>query len=405
MNKRWGGLWLILLLTACGKPETAKQPPAVPVKLQQLSTGALADTTEFVGSLEALKKVELKPQIDGRIAGIAVSYGQPVQPGAMIFQFQPDQTAPQLASAIAQARASEAAVRTSQADLRKAIADRVAIVANLQLQKVNYERAKVLVAQGAVAQVQLDTQTRDLESTAAQLRAQDSTIGAAQAAVRQSIAELRNTEAAVGTASVPFQFKQLRAPIAGTIGNIEVKPGDVVNAGQTLTTIIQNNFLDLKILVPTTRAGELQRGTSVELVDPNTNQPLAMGNIYFINSQVGTGAQTVLTRARFPNAKGQLRDGQYVKARVIWSQRPGVLVPVTAISQISGENFVFVAQRNACKDGGKPPVNQIVCQRLVKLGEIQGQSYQVLDGLKPGDAIAVSGILKLKDGAPIQPES
>ncbi|MBW4551930.1 MAG: efflux RND transporter periplasmic adaptor subunit [Aphanocapsa sp. GSE-SYN-MK-11-07L] len=406
MLKRLGGIGLVLMLIGCGKPEAARQAQSLPVKLQQVGTSALEDSTEFVGSLEALKKVELRSQINGRIAKIAVGFGQQVQPGAMLFQLEPDQTAPQLASAIAQFRAAQANVRTSQANLNKTVADRAAVASNLQLQKVNYERAKTLVAQGAVAQVQLDTETRNLESTAAQLRAQDMAIKAAQAAVNQAIAELRNTEAAVGTANVPFQFKQVRSPIAGTIGNFEVKVGDVVGTEQILTTITQDNFFDLKILVPITRSAQLERGTPVELLDANTNQLLTRGNIYFISPVVTSSAQTILTRARFPNSNGQLRDSQYVRARVIWSRRPGVLVPVTAVTQVSGQNFAFVAQRSACQAGEPPPsTSQIVCQRLVQLGAIQGQNYQVLEGLKSGDQIAISNIINLRNGAPIKPES
>jgi RND family efflux transporter MFP subunit len=406
MNKQLGGISLVLMLVACGKPQAATQVPTLPVKLQQVSTSALEDSTEFVGSLEALKKVELRSQINGRIANIAVNFGQQVQSGDMIFQLEPDQTAPQLASAIAQFRSAQANVRTSQANLNKTVADRAAVASNLQLQKVNYERAKVLVAQGAVAQVQLDTQTRDLETSAAQLRAQDMAIKAAQAAVNQAIAELRNTEAAVGTANVPFQFKQVRSPIAGTVGNFDFKVGDVVGTEQNLTTITQDKFFDLKILVPINRTAQLSKGTPVELLNANTGQLLSKGNIYFISPVVNSSAQTILTRARFPNSSRQLRDSQYVRARVIWSRRPGVLVPVTAVTQVSGQNFAFVAQKSACREGDPPPsANQIVCQRLVQLGAIQGQSYQVVEGLKSGDEIAISNIINLRNGAPIKPES
>jgi RND family efflux transporter MFP subunit len=394
---------LFLSLVGCGSGPVAQGPPPTSVKLQQLNSGLLEDTREFVGNLEAVRQVQLRPQIQGQITKIAVNFGQRVQQGDLLFQLEPDQTAPQLASAIAQVNASQMALKSAQADLKQAIAQRGTIVATMNLNKVNYLRAKSLVAQGAIAQVQLDEQTRNLGVTTAQLQAQDQTIRASRAAVNQAQANLKNSQAQVVTAQVPFQFKQVRSPIKGVVGNFNVKVGDYVNAAQQLTTIIENDFFDLVISVPTNYASQLRSGLPVNLLDPDTNKLLSKGSIFFISTDVNTSAQSIVTRARFPNSSGLLRNNQYVKAQVIWNQRPGVLVPVTAVAPISGENFVFVAQKSPCKVGDPTPEFQIVCQRLVQLGPIQGQSYQVVKGLKPGDSIAVSGILKLKNGVPIAP--
>jgi multidrug efflux pump subunit AcrA (membrane-fusion protein) len=84
--------------------------------------------------------------------------------------------------------------------------------------------------------------------------------------------------------------------------------------------------------------------------------------------------------------------------KVIWNTRPGILIPTTAISRVAGENFVFVAE-------GQGPSKLIARQKPVKLGEIQGNKYRVLEGLKQGEKIVVSGLLNLTDGAPIIPES
>lgn len=408
-SKRRGRfLWtplLILALGSCAQRPAAQAPQAVPVKLQQLDSGLLEDTREFVGNLEAVRQVQLRPQIQGQITNIAVNFGQQVQPGDLIFQLEPDQTAPQLAAAIAQVNASQMALKSAQADLKQAIAQRGTIVATLDLNKLNFDRAKVLVAQGALAQVQLDEQTKNMGVTTAQLQAQDQTIRASRAAVNQALANLKNSQAQVASAEVPFQFKQVRSPIKGVVGNFNVKVGDYVNAAQQLTTIIENDFFDLVISVPTNYASQLRRGLPVNLLDPDTNKLLSRGSIFFISTDVNTSAQSIVTRARFPNSGGLLRNNQYVKAKVIWSQRAGILVPVTAVAPLSGQNFVFVAQKSPCKKGDPTPKGQIACQRLVQLGPIQGQNYQIISGLKPGDKIAVSGILNLRDGVPIQPES
>lgn len=401
-----GFLLLLLPLAGCtGKESTAQGPQAVPVKLQQLNSGLLEDSREFLGNLQAVKQVQLVAQINGQITSIPVNYGQFVKVGTPILQLQPDQTATQLAEAISQSNAAQMALKTAEANLSASIAQRGTIVAQLNLNQVNYKRAKVLFDQGAVSALQLDEQTANLGVSKAQLEAQDETIQANRAAVKQAQANLKATQAQVGTAQVPFGFKQVTAPINGVVGNINVKVGDYVRSGESFTTITENAFFDLLIAVPTNYSKQLRQGVPVQLLDPNSNELLSQGSIFFVSPVVDNSAQSILTRARFPNSSGKLRNGQYVKARVIWSKQPGVLVPVTAVAPLSGQNFVFVAQNTPCKQGDPNPSGQIVCQRLVELGAVQGQSYQVLQGLKPGDNIAVSGIINLRNGVPIKPES
>ena len=81
---------------------------------------------------------------------------------------------------------------------------------------------------------------------------------------------------------------------------------------------------------------------------------------------------------------------------MIWDTQPGVLIPTTAVSSLGGQKFVFLAQPGESQGG------LVAKQVPVKVGAIQGQSYQVISGVKPGDRIAVSRILDLKDGRPIK---
>jgi RND family efflux transporter MFP subunit len=181
------------------------------------------------------------------------------------------------------------------------------------------------------------------------------------------------------------------------VGDFGLEVGDYVTTGQVLTTVNQNNSFDLQIPIPINHAVQLHPGLLVQLLDPTTNRPLSTGSIYFVSPQTNSSVQSVATRARFSNANGRLRDSQYVKARVIWSTRPGILVPTEAVSPIGGQNFVFVAQNSTAN--GK---NQMVASQVpVTLGNIQGQSYQVVSGLKAGDRVIVSGVQKLRNGAPV----
>ncbi|MDF5715291.1 MAG: efflux RND transporter periplasmic adaptor subunit [Rhizonema sp. NSF051] len=386
-----------VITTGCKGRETeakASGPSAIPVKLLSLQSSAVEDSSEFVGSLEALERVDLKPEIEGRIMNMSVVNGALVKKGTMIAQLRQDQPQAQYKSALAKANSARSARATAAAKLRAAVADRVRAAADVKLQEVQFHRAEQLVNEGVQARQQLDISRNSKDTAIAALRAAEEQVGAAKATLQQTNSDLNQAKADAAAADVPLQYKQVRSPITGMVGDFNVKIGDYATTSQTITTITRNDFLDLRISVPTNHSAQLKVGLPVELVDPNTRKILTTGEIYFISPQVNSGNQAILTKARFPNRDGSLRDHAFVKARVIWSKGEGILIPTSAVSTIGAQNFVFVAQK-----GEKP----VVRQRPVELGDIQGQSYKVINGVKPGEEIAVTQILNLKDNTAIKP--
>ena len=136
----------------------------------------------------------------------------------------------------------------------------------------------------------------------------------------------------------------------------------------------------------------------MQIVD-RESKAIAEGKIGFIAPRTDRSSQAVLVKAIFSN-NGKLQDDSYARARIIWSQESGILIPTEAVSRIAGKTFVFVAKEAKQKDGSTALVAQ---QKPVELGEIQDQSYQVISGLKAGDRLITSGILNLADGTPINP--
>ena len=120
---------------------------------------------------------------------------------------------------------------------------------------------------------------------------------------------------------------------------------------------------------------------------------LAESRVTFISPQVDNTTQSVLIKAGLEHPRGDARSSQFVRARVIWKAEPGLLIPVTAVSRVSGQYFAFVAEP---KDKGL-----VARQRPVRLGPILGNDYVVLDGLEPGDRLIVSGAQNLVDGTPV----
>jgi RND family efflux transporter MFP subunit len=208
---------------------------------------------------------------------------------------------------------------------------------------------------------------------------------------------LQQAQADLQEQKVQLEFFTIKAPFTGTVGDIPIKVGDFVNESTKLLTLSQNDRLEVQIAVPLEKSSQLKAGLPVSLLNDQDKLKVG-GKVSFVAPNVDNSTQSILVKAVFDNPKNSMRTDQFVKARLIWSSRPGVLVPTTAISRLGGQNFIFVAE-NKAKTAGQ---NQLVAsQRPIRLGKIVGNNQEVLEGLKPGDKIVTSGILQLRDGTPI----
>lgn len=382
-------------------PAAAQAPPPLPVKVLTLVSGQVQSTAEFVGKLEAQERVSLQPQIQGRVDRVLVASGDRVTQGTPILTLSLDQTTADVSSAVAVVNSNRAAVATAEAQRQVAEADRIKAASDVKLQQVQLTRTQYLVDQGVQARQQLDIAQNNLETSSATLNAAAKQVNAAQASVNEAQSNVQQAQAEVAAKQVNLNQKQVVAPIDGIVGDFSIKAGDYVSVGQTLTSIIKNEALDMRISVPSNNATQLRQGLPVELLDAETGKQLTRGSISFISPQINADAQSILIKARFDNADNKLRDGQYVRARIIWSQKAGILIPTEAVNRIGGQSFVYVVEED--KSTEKPQL--VVHQKPVKLGEAQSDRYPVLEGIEADDRIATSNILKLREGAPIQPES
>ncbi|HAZ50049.1 MAG TPA: efflux RND transporter periplasmic adaptor subunit [Cyanobacteria bacterium UBA11371] len=222
-------------------------------------------------------------------------------------------------------------------------------------------------------------------------------IAQAQAQVAQAAAQVRAAEVRLGDSAV-------RAPFAGIIGDIPVKRGEYLRTGDTLTTLTQNQALDLNLSIPIEKASQLRPGLPVQLTGAK-GEAIATGSINFISPQVNTQSQAILAKATFDNTSRQLRDGQFVRAKIIWNSRPNaVVIPTTAIIFQGEERFVYVASNQAPGENSQTSAPSLVAKRQpIQLGLVKGDKAEVISGLPAGTQIVVSGTQKLRDGAPIVP--
>jgi RND family efflux transporter MFP subunit len=411
-KRRW--LWVLagLLLLGGGSalvwrlftpqnsaPSTANvQPQGVRVKISTVQSGIIEESSDFIASLKPQRSVTLQPKIQGQVTQIFVKSGDQVAAGAAILQVDPASLAGvSRSNAVPQGFLVQ--LENARAILKSLEAQRPSFVANVQLYQQNYEKFVTLAEEGAVSRQTRNQFADRLANAKTNLDAIDSRIQAQRANILQAEQTLQQANVNIPQQG-NLQSDKMIAPFSGTVGNIAVKVGDLVNTSTPLVNITQNQPLEVNISVPLQQGPQLRKGMPVEVMNAQ-GQKLGRSRVFFIAPSASNETQGILIKALFDNPNGQLRADQLVRARVFWNQRPGILIPTTAMTRIGGDTFVYVVETETSPQGVS---QQVARQKRVKLGEIKDNHYQVIEGLQPEDKVIISGLLNLRDGVAIVPE-
>jgi RND family efflux transporter MFP subunit len=370
---------------------------AVPVPIAPVESGTVTDSSDYVANLQSRQSVTLQPRVDGYVQEIYVKAGDRVEAGAPILRIDPARQQAVVQRSVAAVATSQADFESARATLEQIRARKESILSSVDFSQKEYNRFAKLTEQGATAKQKLDEVSNNLRNARAELGQIDAQINAQQASINSAATRIEENRAGAVQEEVQLDFYTVTAPFAGIVGDIPIKVGDNVNNATQLTTVTQNQLLEVQISVPVENAPRLKMGMAVELLDAQ-DQPLVKGNVAFISPNINPQSQSVLVKANFNNGTNQLKANQFVRARLIWASRAGVLVPTSAISRLGGQDFIFVAETSPT-DGKSLIANQ----KAVKLGKITGNKQEVLEGLKLKDQIVVAGILQLQNGAPIAP--
>ena len=371
---------------------------AVPVPIAPVESGIVTDSSDYVANLQSRQSVTLQPRVDGYVQEIFVKAGDRVEAGAPILRIDPARQQAVVQRSVAAVATSQADFESARATLAQLRARKESILSSVDFNQKEFDRFSKLTQEGATAKQKLDEVANSLRNARAELGQIDAQINAQQASINSAATRIEETRAGAIQEEVQLDFYTVTAPFAGIVGDIPIKVGDNVNSTTQLTTVTQNQVLEVQISVPLENAPRLKMGQSVELLDAQ-DKPLVKGNVAFISPSINPQTQSVLVKANFNNGTNQLKANQFVRARLIWASRSGVLVPTSAISRLGGQDFIFVAE-NSSTDG---KTQLVANQKPIKLGKITGNKQEVLEGLKPNDKIVVSGILQLQNGAPIAP--
>jgi len=336
--------------SAAGAPQA---PPPTAVKLLTLEPKPVEQASEFIATVRSLRSTTVQPEVEGLVTKIFVKSGDHVRAGAPLVQIN---------------------AAKQQATVKSTEANRAGTEADVQYWRQQVKRLESLVGAGAISRQEFDQAQNSLRTAEARLAALD-------AQVREGRVEL--------------EYYRVDAPQAGVIGDIPIRTGDRVTTSTVITTIDENAALEAYIQIPLDRSPDLRLGLPVQLLD-GEGKIVATNPITFVAPRVDDATQTVQVKSALRNVPPALRVQQFIRARVVWRNAPGLTLPITAVSRVSGQYFCFVAEQS--------PNGLVARQRPVQIGELIGNDYVVTGGLNAGDKVVVSGIQKIGDGAPVKAE-
>lgn len=345
-----------------GQEQPAPPPPAVDVVT--IARQPVTSIIELPGRVQAVRTAEVRARVDGIVERRLYEEGTDVRANQPLFRIDPRQNQAAYNSAAAALARAEAGARNA-----RQVATRYA----------------PLVKQQAISSQEYD---------------------AAVAQARQAEADVASARAALDRAKLDLNYTLVTAPISGRAGRAQVTEGALVSASQaTLMTTVEQldpvyvNFSqsnsDLlqvrrKLATGEIQASNLDRVRVTLILEDGTPYTIP-GHLDFLDMSVDESTGTISIRAEFPNPQRLLLPGQFVRARVEAGIDPsGILVPQRAV-QITqqGAAVMVVGDKN------------IAVARPVKLGVMQGGSWVVTDGLKPGDKVIVNGLQKMQPGQPV----
>jgi multidrug efflux system membrane fusion protein len=348
------------------QPGAAAEPPATPVSVATVVQSDVAAWDEFSGRLEAVERVDIRSRVAGTIQAVHFREGALVKKGELLLTIDPAPYAADVERADAQVAAAQA--RVAQA-------------------KGEHERSQRLWSEQAISKREFDERANGKGEADANLRA---------------------AQAALQTAQLSLGYTQLRAPVAGRVGKLEVTVGNLVAAGPgapVLTTLVSvspiyasfdaDEQVVAKALKDVGAAGArnleripVQMGTAA-----STDTPYE-GRLQLVDNQVDAKSGTVRARAVFDNKDGQLMPGQFARIRMGQASKgTALLINERAVGTDQSKKFVLVVGAD----------NKAV-YREVTLGASVNGLRVVKGGLAANERIVVNGLQRIRPGALVAPQ-
>ena len=380
-----GGLAVVAV--ACSKSETAqargREDAAKPIKTESVRQEAVRRSVEVVGTLAAVDEVTVSSEAEGRVARLFSDLGDRVVAGQALLELdreKPQYNLDQQKAALERALAKFGATDPSHLPPIEKTPDVLKAQAELVQAKQAFDRADELNRRQLVPKQTLD----DAE---AMFQSKQASYDASLQNARNLRADIAASEAALKLADRELRDTAIRAPFDGYIQKRLVSLGEYVKVQTPVMAVVRVDPLKVTAEIPEKMAPWIKLGQTVELhVDAYPDKTIT-GKISRISPAVNTATRAFPFEALVPNTDALLKPGTFARVHIESSKVDQVMtLTYAAIQYRYGVNRVFVVEGD-----------HLVAREL-KVGERLGERIEVVDGVKPGDAVALTEVDKLSDG-------
>jgi multidrug efflux system membrane fusion protein len=352
----------LLFVAGCSKKATPGAGPRggggpVPVNVGEVLTKDVPLDLRAIGNVQSIQSVGVKAQVPGELIEVHIEEGQEVKKGDLLFTIQP---------------------RLYQVQLNQAEANLARDRAAAENARRNAERNAQLGIKGAISKEQLD----EMRSAAA----------IAEATVKAD-------EALVEIARVRLGYTTIEAPINGRTGALQVRAGNLIkeSADTPMVTINQIAPIYVTFAMPEQhladiRKAQADRKLGVTALDPKSNQPLARGELSFVDNTVDQTTGTITLKATFANEDRALWPGAFVDVLLHLRIDAGAVVaPASAVTVGQQGSQVFVV-----KQDGSVDLRNVIVGRTIE------QETIIEKGLAPGEKVVTNGQSRLVPGSRVE---
>ncbi|HXY13213.1 MAG TPA: efflux RND transporter periplasmic adaptor subunit [Terriglobales bacterium] len=385
-----------VLASGCSKSQSASvlgdASHPTPVHFYTVAEETARRRIQAVGSLYALEESTLSSQVEGRVAQVLVDVGDAVKEGQPLVTLDPQE----LQFEVDRQRGIVTQVRAQlgigpndppPSDPKK-IASVQRAEADLFDADHKYNRAQEMFRDKLISQQQLDEAASRYQSASA-------TYAVALQEVDRLKALLVSSEASEKLAEKKLNDATVRAPFPGAIKTRNVHPGEYLRVQSPVMVLVRTDTLRARLAVPERWAGWVKEGVTTDLHVEAFPGETFQGKISRINPAVAQDSRTFEAEALLDNPDGRLKPGFFLQASIpSEKEEKTIFLPEQAVNYRYGVYKVFLISGNRVSERQIRPAGQTEDER--------GRRFEVAEGLKPGDRVAVAISGDLHDGAVIQ---
>ena len=404
-------LSLALFLTACGGEEKVEEgrgggKPKGP-EFVEVTTGASEEREipafiQASGTIAADESSGVAPKVAGKIVNIATDIGRAIKKGDVIAKIDDRDAKLRLRSAELAVRQAEARLGLGPnqdfnesliPEVRAAAANYEQANAELRQAEANERRYRELSESGDVSAMTYE-QYRTVRDTArSRSNASKESLEAAKNNARQNNQAIQSALAQVETAKQDLEDTVIRAPFSGFVSERRIAVGEFVTTATVVVTVVRTNPVRVQIRISEADITSIERGRSVSVEVEAFKGRRFIGKITAVSPALDTASRAATVEAQIDNSDNTLKAGMFATVRINREGvNKGIYVPKTAVLEdpTTQSYKVFVIEKGVAR------------LKVVQLGLEEGDSLQILSGLKPDETVATSNLPDLFEGVKVK---